>query len=73
MKGGRFGFPVTPKYEALYRADTSSKKSELIETLRYSEKLWNTEGKQQESKYSIISGILQLRKALAIIKFIINN
>lgn len=46
MKGG-FGFPVTPKYEALYRADTSRKKAELIETLRYSEKLWNTEGKQQ--------------------------
>lgn len=36
MKGGFFGFPTTPKYEALYRADTSRKKAELIETLRLS-------------------------------------
>jgi len=41
MKGG-FGFPITPKYENLYKADTSKKKAELIETLRFSEKLWNT-------------------------------
>jgi hypothetical protein len=44
---GKFGFPTSPKYDDLYRADTSKKKSELIETLRYSEKLWNTEGKEQ--------------------------
>lgn len=46
---GKFGFPNSPKYDDLYRADTSRKKAELIETLRLSEKLWNTEGKQQES------------------------
>jgi hypothetical protein len=39
MKG--FGFPVSQKYDAPYRADTSKKKSELISILQQSEKLWN--------------------------------
>jgi hypothetical protein len=39
MKG--FGFPVSPKYDAPYRADTSKKKAELIQILQLSERLWN--------------------------------
>ena len=41
MKG--FGFPGSSSNQAPYRADTSSKKSELINILTRSEKLWNEE------------------------------
>lgn len=47
MKG--FGFPVATQNNnnnAPYRADTSKKKSELIDVLKRSEALWNQEGKQ---------------------------
>ena len=47
MKG--FGFPVNNtnnNTNAPYRADTSKKKSELIDVLKRSETLWNAEGKQ---------------------------
>ena len=47
MKG--FGFPTSGSgtNNTPYRADTSSKKSELINILTRSEKLWNEEGKQE--------------------------
>lgn len=47
MKG--FGFPGSGinGSNAPYRADTSQKKSELINVLTRSEKLWNEEGKQE--------------------------
>jgi hypothetical protein len=47
MKG--FGFPTSSSVNGgntPYRADTSQKKSELINVLTRSEKLWNEEGKQ---------------------------
>jgi hypothetical protein len=49
MKG--FGFPTSAINggNAPYRADTSQKKNELINVLTRSEKLWNEEGKQEES------------------------
>lgn len=48
MKG--FGFPGSGSSgvnNPTYRADTSAKKSELINILTRSEKLWNEEGKQE--------------------------
>lgn len=47
MKG--FGFPgnnTNNGSNTPYRADTSKKKSELIDVLKRSETLWNAEGKQ---------------------------
>jgi hypothetical protein len=47
MKG--FGFPSSGNgnnTEAPYRADTSKKKTELIDVLKRSERFWNEEGKQ---------------------------
>ena len=65
MKG--FGFPGSSgTNNTPYRADTSSKKSELINILTRSEKLWNEEGKQEES-------LVQLRKAISILEFIVAN
>ena len=65
MKG--FGFPGSSGINNTpYRADTSSKKSELINILTRSEKLWNEEGKQEES-------LVQLRKAISILEFIVAN
>lgn len=48
MKG--FGFPntgVSNNNNTPFRADTSKKKSELIDVLKKSERLWNEEGKQE--------------------------
>lgn len=68
MKG--FGFPGSGGSSNInntpYRADTSAKKSELISILTRSEKLWNEEGKQEES-------LVQLRKAISILEFIVAN
>ena len=65
MKG--FGFPGSSGgSNTPYRADTSAKKSELINILTRSEKLWNEEGKQEES-------LVQLRKAISILEFIVAN
>jgi hypothetical protein len=51
MKG--FGFPTSAirggGAPPPYRADTSKHKSELITALTLSEKLWNEDGKQEES------------------------
>jgi len=47
MKG--FGFPVNSSNNNTntpYRADTSKKKSELIDVLKRSEQFWSQEGKQ---------------------------
>jgi hypothetical protein len=46
MKG--FGFPSNNNdNKPSYKADTSKKKSELINILTKSEQLWNEEGKQE--------------------------
>jgi hypothetical protein len=47
MKG--FGFPSSGSNnsQASYKADTSKKKTELIDVLKKSERLWNEDGKQE--------------------------
>lgn len=67
-----FGFPGSSSNNTPYRADTSAKKGELINILTRSEKLWNEE-KYEESTLCVIAGLVQLRKAISILEFIIPN
>jgi len=64
MKG--FGFPTSAINggNAPYRADTSQKKNELINVLTRSEKLWNEEGKQEESSFVFIQAWFSFEKLL---------
>lgn len=61
MQGG-FGFP---DQESTYRHDTSKKKQEVIELLKHQQKLWE-EGHTEKS-------LLELRKAINTMKFIVRN
>lgn len=75
MKG--FGFPGKPstggsKPPPSYRADTSTHKVQLISVLKRSEQLWNDD-KCEESKYILKIGLVQLRKAISTLEFIIQN
>lgn len=51
MKG--FGFPGASSNQPSYKADTSAKKSQLIDILQRSERMWNEE-KYEESKLKSI-------------------
>jgi hypothetical protein len=65
-----WGFPTSNK--PIYSVDTSAKRDEFMHTVKLSEKYWS-EDQFEESKYMFNLGLVKLRIAIKIGKFIVEN